>query len=165
MPPPKENPKYIYKIVETEPPTPLPAVFPPLALDKQDGFIHLSTARQVRTSTESTPTPPLSPLTRPTQVPLTASRFFATHQTLYLLKVRLANNPQTAPHTKWETAPHSNADTAGEDDFFPHLYGSFGAADIEAVRKVERRAGEEGKVEGEGWQQVFAKGEEGKWLA
>lgn len=48
MPAPKENPHYIYKILDSAPSTPLPTTFPSLSeLDQKDGFIHLSTARQV----------------------------------------------------------------------------------------------------------------------
>lgn len=47
MPVPKVLPKYVYKIVDEEPPSPIPDPFPPSELDKQDGFIHLSTSWQV----------------------------------------------------------------------------------------------------------------------
>lgn len=40
-------PKYVYKIVPTEPTEPIPQEFPLSDLDKQDGFIHLSTGQQV----------------------------------------------------------------------------------------------------------------------
>ena len=59
-------PAYIYKILPSAPPSPLPPVLPPSALDAQDGFIHLSTA---------------------SQTPLTASLFFTAARTLWLLKV------------------------------------------------------------------------------
>lgn len=44
---PAEPPRYVYKIVDTEPPFPIPDVFPPSELDKNDGFIHLSAPWQV----------------------------------------------------------------------------------------------------------------------
>lgn len=44
---PAEPPRYVYKIVDTEPPFPIPDVFPPSELDKKDGFIHLSAPWQV----------------------------------------------------------------------------------------------------------------------
>lgn len=47
MPAPVYLPRYVYKIVDSEPPSPIPEVFPPSELDKADGFIHLSTASQV----------------------------------------------------------------------------------------------------------------------
>ncbi|KAI0714013.1 hypothetical protein C8T65DRAFT_707765 [Cerioporus squamosus] len=59
-------PSYIYKILPSPPPTPIPPVLPLSDLDAQDGFIHLSTAAQI---------------------PLTASLFFASAHELWLLKV------------------------------------------------------------------------------
>lgn len=44
---PAEPPRYVYKIVDAEPPLPIPDVFPPSELDKKDGFIHLSAPWQV----------------------------------------------------------------------------------------------------------------------
>ncbi|KAL1846244.1 hypothetical protein Daus18300_014318 [Diaporthe australafricana] len=67
---PADPPRYVYKIVDTEPPFPIPDVFPPSELDKQDGFIHLSA---------------------PWQLPVTADLFFGNHTTLWVLKVRLAS--------------------------------------------------------------------------
>lgn len=48
---PADPPRYVYKIVDTEPPFPIPDVFPPSELDKQDGFIHLSAPWQVSQAT------------------------------------------------------------------------------------------------------------------
>lgn len=50
MPAPEVLPKYVYKILDVEPPSPIPEAFPPSELDKADGFIHLSTASQVEFS-------------------------------------------------------------------------------------------------------------------
>ena len=61
-----EIPNWIYKIVPTEPPTPLPVNLALSSLDAQDGFIHLSTA---------------------TQTPQTADRFFDQQRTLWLLRL------------------------------------------------------------------------------
>ncbi|KAH9828413.1 Protein of unknown function (DUF952) [Teratosphaeria destructans] len=66
MPPPT----YLYKILDSPPPSPLPPTLPPTALDTKDGFIHLSRAQQI---------------------PLTAERFFAAHETVWLLKLRTAD--------------------------------------------------------------------------
>ena len=43
------TPKYIYKILPSNPPppSPLPEALPVSALDARDNFIHLSTSRQV----------------------------------------------------------------------------------------------------------------------
>lgn len=43
-----ETPKYLYKIVHRAPEDPIPKEFPLSELDKNDGFVHLSTAVQVR---------------------------------------------------------------------------------------------------------------------
>lgn len=51
---PAEPPRYVYKIVDTEPPFPIPDVFPPSELDKKDGFIHLSAPWQVSQATTET---------------------------------------------------------------------------------------------------------------
>ncbi|CCF46097.1 hypothetical protein CH063_14959, partial [Colletotrichum higginsianum] len=47
MPAPAQMPQYLYKIVPEAPPSPLPAEYPLSDLDRNDGFIHLSTADQV----------------------------------------------------------------------------------------------------------------------
>ncbi|KAF3760670.1 hypothetical protein M406DRAFT_47211 [Cryphonectria parasitica EP155] len=131
MPAPKVLPEYVYKIVDSEPPSPIPDVFPPSELDRQDGFIHLSTARQV------------------------TGLFFATHTTLWLIKIRLApltssSSTTTTTNTiKWDDPPNDN-------DGCPHLYGTFGAADVDSVEKFERVGGEEA-----GWKEVFGAS---KWL-
>lgn len=43
---------------------------------------------------------------------------------------------------KWEEAPNTS-------DWFPHVYGSFGVAETEAVGAFER-------AEGKDWKEVFA---------
>ena len=45
--PPSPIPEFVYKITSEAPPSPIPAEYPLSDLDKQDGFIHLSTAWQV----------------------------------------------------------------------------------------------------------------------
>jgi hypothetical protein len=59
MPAPNPLPKYIYKIVSEEPAYPLPAEYPLSELDKNDGFIHLSTAAQASLAIYSTTHPQL----------------------------------------------------------------------------------------------------------
>lgn len=51
MPLPKILPEYVYKIVDSEPPSPIPEVLAQSELDKQDGFVHLSTSLQVSSHT------------------------------------------------------------------------------------------------------------------
>lgn len=66
-------PKYVYKIVPNAPPEPIPQEFPLSDLDKQDGFIHLSTGQQVRHTTQN-PTPVCSSL-QLSRSPLLATDF------------------------------------------------------------------------------------------
>ncbi|CAN8105674.1 unnamed protein product [Discula destructiva] len=125
MPAPKVLPKYVYKILDLEPSTPIPEAIPPSDLDRADGFIHLSTA---------------------SQIPITASLFFAANTTLWLLKIRYA---PIAAACKWDDPPNDN-------DGCPHLYGSFGAAETESVEKFERGGGAGAVGEQAAWKEVFA---------
>ena len=61
------TPTYLYKILPTPPPSPLPSRLPLSDLDRSDGYIHLSTA---------------------TQVPGTADKWFNDYEELWLLKIR-----------------------------------------------------------------------------
>ncbi|TDZ33465.1 hypothetical protein C8034_v008734 [Colletotrichum sidae] len=109
---PSPAPRYLYKIVPSAPPAPLPAEYPLSDLDRNDGFIHLSTAAQVLG---------------------TADRFFASATVLHLLKLPYAGVEQGM---RWEAPPD------GGEERFPHLYGrNFGAADIEDVREFTRVEG------------------------
>lgn len=47
MAPPTPLPAYVYKIVPTTPPSPIPPQYPLSDLDQKDGFVHLSIATQV----------------------------------------------------------------------------------------------------------------------
>ncbi|KUI72855.1 hypothetical protein VM1G_08591 [Cytospora mali] len=123
MPAPKAIPKYVYKIVDSEPASPLPDAYPLSDLDKHDGFVHLSTSWQV---------------------PITADLFFTGHTTLHLIKIRLA---PLESQVKWDDPPNDN-------DGCPHLYGNFGAADVESVERFERSGGE-GQSR-KSWKEVFA---------
>ncbi|KAK7744603.1 hypothetical protein SLS53_003489 [Cytospora paraplurivora] len=121
MPAPQVLPEYVYKIVDSAPPSPLPDAYPLSDLDKQDGFVHLSTARQA------------------------TGLYFTAHTTLYLIKIRRA---ALKGEVRWDDPPNDN-------DGCPHLYGNFGAADVESVQRFERAEGKEGG-EGQGWKEVFA---------
>ncbi|KAK4089845.1 hypothetical protein VFPFJ_08696 [Purpureocillium lilacinum] len=78
-----ESPRFVYKIVPTAPPEPIPKAYPLSDLDKKDGFIHLSTA---------------------TQVPNTADLFFSSHSDLWLIKFELT---KFVDPIKWEDSfPH-----------------------------------------------------------
>ncbi|KAK7750537.1 hypothetical protein SLS62_007513 [Diatrype stigma] len=104
---PSPLPTYVYKILPSAPPSPLPSEYPLSELDQKDGFVHLSSAAQV---------------------PTTADLFFDPATSLWLLKLKLARFAQA---TKWE-GPRGCA----------HLYGNFGADEVESARAFSRRDGE-----------------------
>ena len=109
----EEAPKYLYKIVPSSapPPTPLPTALPLSPLDAVDGYIHLSTA---------------------TQTPATANRFFASEDTLYILKIEYA---RVAADIKWEEA---------SSGIFAHLYngGKLGIDEVVDVKQWEKGGGD-----------------------
>ncbi|KAM0254031.1 hypothetical protein ACHAP5_000017 [Fusarium lateritium] len=110
-------PKYIYKIVPSAPEDPFPNEHPLSELDRNDGFVHLSTS---------------------TQVPKTADLFFTCASSLWVIKLEFA---QFDDSLKWE-------------DSFPHLYGNFGAKNVDSVDKFVRQ-------ENQTWGEVMR---ESKWL-
>ena len=75
--------RYVYKIVST-PPAPNSPKLELLQIDKDSGFIHLSSGRQV---------------------PNTCDRFFSDVATLYIIKF---SHEKLADHMKWERAPDSD---------------------------------------------------------
>ncbi|KAK4645524.1 hypothetical protein QC761_202198 [Podospora bellae-mahoneyi] len=83
--PPSPLPTYVYKIIPSAPPSPIPDFYPLSDLDRQDGFVHLSTARQV---------------------PITSSLFFTSFKSFHILKLRLSNFPQES--VKWDEVPGTN---------------------------------------------------------
>ncbi|KAI1133468.1 hypothetical protein F5Y10DRAFT_229136 [Nemania abortiva] len=103
MAPPTPLPTFVYKIVPTTPPSPLPLQYPLSELDAQDKFVHLSIA---------------------TQIPTTADLFFKELATIWVIKIRF--KPAFQDITNW--------DTPG----CPHLYGNFGADDVEGVGEFSR---------------------------
>ncbi|KAF2804358.1 uncharacterized protein BDZ99DRAFT_350252, partial [Mytilinidion resinicola] len=105
---PNPLPTYVYKILPSAPPKPLPDVLPLSDLDANDGFIHLSTA---------------------SQVPGTCGRFFADATELWLLKIRLQTLENGTGEVRWEAA--------GNSGVFAHLYGGkFGAEEVDESLKV-----------------------------
>ncbi|KAI0102029.1 hypothetical protein GGR51DRAFT_528341 [Nemania sp. FL0031] len=107
MAPPTPLPTYVYKIVPTTPPSPIPPQYPLSELDAQDGFVHLSIS---------------------TQIPTTAGLFFKESTTIWVIKIRY--KPEFHSITNW--------DTPG----CPHLYGNFGADDVEGTKEFSRLEGE-----------------------
>ena len=104
MPPPLPLPRYLYKILDILPLSPLPTALPLSPTDTDAGFMHFSTAAQV---------------------PATANRFFAHRETLWLLQL---------PRKKLELVGELKWEGKGDHDPFPHLYGtSIGKDEVERV--------------------------------
>ncbi|KAK8056425.1 hypothetical protein PG993_001652 [Apiospora rasikravindrae] len=122
--PPSPLPKYVYKIIPTAPLSPIPETYPPSDLDRQDGFIHLSNAEQIRTTWGLA-----DPSVTQIQVPKIADMFFTQASRLWVLKLRFS--PPFAEKTRWE----------GPMDGCVHLYGEFGAADVEDAKEFTRSSG------------------------
>merc|ERR1712230_251844 len=137
---PSPPPTYVYKILETARsnprflfPTPIPAshlfTLPPL--DEKDGFVHLSTAKQL---------------------PGTLSRFFAEHSEVVLLKMEY-KRLSAWKDVRWEGTSSGEA--------FPHLYGyGIEGEMVESYKELKRgEQGEKldswqdalKKLEQEGW--------------
>ncbi|KAF2014602.1 hypothetical protein BU24DRAFT_423516 [Aaosphaeria arxii CBS 175.79] len=117
MPAPSPLPTYLYKILPSAPPSPLPAVLPLSDLDRNDGYIHLSTSEQV---------------------PGTADKFFGTFDSLWLLKIKYdvvaggvdGEGNKVGGEIRWEEVGRG---------CFGHLYGSsLGVGNVESVEKVDR---------------------------
>lgn len=109
---PSPLPTYLYKILPAAPPSPLPARLPLSDLDRNDGYIHLSTSEQV---------------------PGTADKFFGSVSELWLLKIRydvLGAGGDTG-EVKWEEVGRG---------CFAHLYGGgLGNGNVMRVDRVEKR--------------------------
>ena len=109
---------YVYKILPNTSPfqgiaNPVPAseIIPRTQVDLDDGFIHLSTS---------------------TQLPNTLSRFFASDDTVQLLKIDY-KRLSSFKTVKWEKA--SNGDT------FPHLYGQLEGEFVRELKLVAKGGG------------------------
>jgi len=120
--PKMSSPTFWYKILDEAPPSPLPATLPATPLDAQDNFIHLSTARQI---------------------PITASLFFASHDKLWVLKIRREDIDGRVeyPAELGEACPHIHDSRAG-----------LGEHNIEAVVELRR-------AQGQAWGDVKEMGE------
>lgn len=116
-------PKSLYKIVPSTPPNPVPQQYPLSELDKNDGFVHLSTAEQVcHGFNEESIQHVCNSSADATKVPKTADLFFKDIATLWVVKLRFAD---FEPSTKWE-------------DGFPHLYGNFGKDNVSSIERFDR---------------------------
>ncbi|KAI1081261.1 hypothetical protein F5B20DRAFT_537565 [Whalleya microplaca] len=76
-----------------------------------------------------------------TQIPITADLFFKDYTSLWILKIRFAEK--------------FHASTSWDIPGCPHLYGNFGAGDVEDVKEFSRS-------EGESWKEAAKK--ESSWL-
>ncbi|KAF2201163.1 hypothetical protein GQ43DRAFT_372101 [Delitschia confertaspora ATCC 74209] len=118
MPPPNPPPTHLYKILPSAPPSPLPERLPLSDLDKNDGYIHLSTADQVAS---------------------TADKWFANFETLWLLKIRLEDITKIRG---FGGVPGGNAEIKWEEvgrGCFAHLYGGdLGASNVAEVLEIKR---------------------------
>ncbi|KAF9179484.1 hypothetical protein BGZ51_006903 [Haplosporangium sp. Z 767] len=97
---PAVAPEFVYKLISPAASfNPADRVLPLSALDKADGFYHLSTSAQV---------------------PGTANRFFPGNKfnDLLILKIRFAG---IQPQVKWEAAHGEHPKDASR--IFPHVYG------------------------------------------
>jgi hypothetical protein len=110
-------PSYVYKILSEEPPNPLPHTLPLTPLDKQDGFIHLSTGWRV---------------------PLTAAEFFGSYTTLWVLRVDTNVARGEEAEFKW-------GDTSGCVHMYAREAGTWarmGEGVVVAARKFEKERGD-----------------------
>ncbi|KAH9482369.1 hypothetical protein JR316_0004469 [Psilocybe cubensis] len=127
-------PTYIYKIVpaSTPPPDLLPEALPVSDLDKNDGFLHLSTALQI---------------------PGTLKRFFADEERVFILRIVYKDVESVV---KWENSKGRTPGGVGEEDMYPHIYNGLrlGKNEIESIMEWVNQQGWESainKATVEGW--------------
>jgi len=112
---PSPLPTYLYKILPAAPPSPLPERLPLSDLDKNDGYIHLSTSEQV---------------------PSTADKYFAEDTELYLLKIKYevlaaGSDGASKAEIKWEEVGRG---------CFAHFYGGdLGKGNVAEVLRTEKK--------------------------
>ncbi|KAL6711570.1 hypothetical protein ACN47E_004504 [Coniothyrium glycines] len=124
MPAPSPLPTYLYKILPSAPPSPLPARLPLSDLDRNDGYIHLSTSEQV---------------------PGTADKFFSNVAELWLLRIKYdvlaagtdgngngsVNVAAQTAELRWEENARGS---------FAHLYGAdLGSGNVEGAFRVQKQ--------------------------
>jgi uncharacterized protein (DUF952 family) len=121
MPAPSPLPQYLYKILPSAPPSPLPSRLPLSDLDCKDGYIHLSTSEQVAS---------------------TADKWFDSFSELWLLKIKYAAlaagtdgdggvQADKKAEIKWEEVGRG---------CFAHFYGGdLGSGNVYEVLKVEKK--------------------------
>jgi len=106
---PTPLPKYIYKILPSQPPppSPLPPNLPLSSLDRRDGFLHFSTSAQILG---------------------TLNAFFSSETHVWILRIPYE---RVDKFIKWEDAKGKGPDEKGgcwdvnaEKGLFPHIYGN-----------------------------------------
>jgi uncharacterized protein (DUF952 family) len=121
---PSPLPTFLWKILPAAPPSPLPDRLPLSDLDRNDGYIHLSTA---------------------TQTPSTLNKFFADANEIWLLKIKyevLANGTDGDGVVKEGSAKAEIRWEEAGRGVFPHLYsGDLGRGNVEEVVRVEKGSG------------------------
>ncbi|OCB89474.1 hypothetical protein A7U60_g3364 [Sanghuangporus baumii] len=136
------GPTYIYKLVPSSAPDPpfdeLPERLPVSDLDKNSGFIHLSTARQV---------------------PGTLKFFFADDPKVYVLRLRY---DAMISQIRWEDPKAEVCGPRGDEGMFPHLYNglNLGRDEIEGVYIIEKTSCEGDS--GGNWDEALKKAD--SWL-
>ncbi|KAB5554403.1 hypothetical protein GE09DRAFT_126112 [Coniochaeta sp. 2T2.1] len=120
--PPSPLPKYVYKIIPTAPPQPIPSPYPLSALDQKDGFVHLSTA---------------------SQIPITSDLFFTAVHSFWILKLRLSNFDAAA--VKWDEVEGTN----GCPHLYGN-FGAHDVKDVREFRREADKSWTE-TLSGDGW--------------
>ncbi|KAI1850731.1 hypothetical protein JX265_004442 [Neoarthrinium moseri] len=90
---PSSQRTYVYKIIPTAPPSPIPDEYPLSDLDKTDGFVHLSIA---------------------SQIPTTAGLFFQSASSLWVLKLRFTFADKVT-YENGEECPHLHGNFGAAD--------------------------------------------------
>jgi uncharacterized protein (DUF952 family) len=125
---------YTYKILPSAPPSPLPTALPLSDLDAHDGFIHTSLG---------------------SQVPVTAERFFASHDALWVLRIEV-DKAKLHGEVVWAPTPdciHLYAPGKIQGAWVP-----LGKDIVENVRECKK--GEDGS-----WTEAFKSLQKEGWLA
>lgn len=127
--------QYIYKILPEAPPNPLPGALPPSELDRNSGFIHMSTSVQLLN---------------------TLTYFFGSSDVVGILRVPYE---PISKKVRWESPDAKVCGPRGGEGMFPHIYNGLklGTGEVEAVGVWKRE-------EDETWQQVIKREEEKGWL-
>ena len=113
-------PDYVYKIAVTPPPDPLPHSLALSELDQTDGFIHLSNA---------------------TQIPITASLFFPSNTTVYLLRVSSVVAQEEGQVFKWLDEGQTGCIHLYGANGVKGEFGRLGLGTVTGVKVWKRREG------------------------